>query len=356
MTSQAAQSGSFEAKAHGLVYPFDTPPPFGETHAITEDVLWLRMPLPFALNHINLWLLKDKDKWIIVDTGLNIKETRDLWKKTLHDSQGNPFDIKEIIVTHMHPDHIGCAGWLAQLFKVPLSMSRTDYLMCRSLVADTGNRAPEEALSFYRAAGFDAQALEVYQERFGGFGRYIAPLPNAFKRLKDGDTCTINDKQWHVVVGSGHTPEHLCLYCPQSKIMLSGDQVLPRISSNVSLFPTEPEANPLQDWLDSCARLQKKIPDDVLVLPAHNTPFYGLHERLKALIDGHERGLARLLKTCQKPHRSVDVFSTLFKRPITNDTRIMATGESLAHLRCLVHREKMRVTRDDHGVDWYQSL
>jgi glyoxylase-like metal-dependent hydrolase (beta-lactamase superfamily II) len=208
---------------------------------------------------------------------------------------------------------------------------------------------------FFRAAGWDEDAIEHYKARFGGFGRALHALPDSFHRLNDGDEIMIGGRTWRVVVGSGHSPEHACLHCPELKLMISGDQVLPRISSNVSVFPTEPDGDPLTDWLTSLARIRTKIPDDVLVLPAHNDPFHGLHARIDHLIGGHERGLARLHALIAEPKRAVDVFRALFRRQIDHNLLGLATGESLAHLNCLMARGQATRTRDENGVDWYQA-
>jgi glyoxylase-like metal-dependent hydrolase (beta-lactamase superfamily II) len=181
-------------------------------------------------------------------------------------------------------------------------------------------------------------------------------LPQAFHRLSDGQELLIGKSRWRIVVGRGHAPEHACLWCPERKLMISGDQILPRISSNVSVFPTEPDANPLQEWLDSCHHLGALIPDTTLICPAHNEPFYGVSTRMKQLIDGHEEGMAKLLELCATPKRAVDVFPALFRAKITGGNYGMATGESLAHLNCLIARGQIRRSRDADGVDWYQRI
>lgn len=343
-------------KAHGLRYPFESLPQTGKPIEVAPGVFWARMTLPFALDHINVWLLEDGEGYAIVDTCVDMKISRAHWE-TLFDAFMGAKPVTKVIVTHMHPDHVGLAGWLVERFDCPFYMSRTDYLMCRAMAADTGKQAPEEAIRFYRAAGFNEEALSRYRERFGSFGEAIFPLPQSYRRLQQGDVLRIGDADWHIEVGSGHAPEHVCLYSPDKKLLISGDQVIPRISSIVSLFPTEPRANPLQDWIDSCARLKRDLPDDVLVLPAHNEPFYGLHARLQALIDGHEKSLVRLHDLCDEPRRAIDgkVFSTLFKRKITREVFFMATGESLAHLMCLVHRGKLKMDFDENGVCYFKQ-
>jgi len=338
-----------------LEYPFETRPAPGETIEIRPGIHWIRMRLPMQLNHINLWLLEDGDGWTIVDTGIRNDETTSAWEQLFFGAmRGRP--IKRVIVTHMHPDHIGLAGWLCRRFKVELWISRTEYLMCRNLAADTGQEAPNEALRFYRAAGFPEELLENYKARFGGFGHGLHKLPNAFHRIIEGDEIDIGGRIWHIVSGNGHSPEHSCLWCPEENLFISGDQILPKISSNVSVHPTEPDANSLQDWLDSCAKLKGVVPDTALVLPSHNEPFRGAGLRLTELIDMHENNLEKLRTLCAEPKRAVDCFPALFRSRITEGLYGMATGESLAHLNCLRARGMMSRTADKNGIDWYETI
>jgi glyoxylase-like metal-dependent hydrolase (beta-lactamase superfamily II) len=314
----------------------------------------VRLPLPFRLNHINVWLIEEEDGTTIIDTGLNDSSIREVWESVFNGvMKARP--VKRVIVTHLHPDHVGLAGWLCEKFDVPLTMTRTEYLLCRTMTADTGREAPPEGIRFYKAAGFSEEALARYRKRFGFFGAAIHRLPQSYSRMVDGEHLTIGGREWHVVIGSGHSPEHACLYCPALGLVISGDQILPRISSNVSVHPTEPEADPLAEWLSSCARLKSVLPADVLVLPSHNEPFRGVHIRLDSLIRGHEMALSKLADLCRTPKRAVDVFGTLFLGMVSEATYIMATGESIAHLNCLIGRGKMRRNRDAEGVDWYQT-
>ncbi len=338
-----------------LEYPFETRPEIGQSIVIVPGVEWVRMRLPMQLNHINLWLLEDGDGWTVVDTGIKNEETTQAWEQLFTGPmKGRP--IKRVIVTHMHPDHIGLAGWLVRKFDVPLWITRTEFLMCRNLVSDTGQEAPNEGLRFYRAAGFPEEMLENYRTRFGGFGYGVYRLPSAYRRIIDGEEIQIGAYTWLVVGGNGHSPEHACLWCPELNIFISGDQILPRISSNVSVHPTEPDADPLQDWLDSCSKLKRIVPDDALVLPAHNEPFRKGPLRLQDLIDMHDANLEKLHALCADPKRAVDVFPALFRSRITEGAFGMATGESLAHLNCLIARGRMKRTADTNGIDWYQSI
>jgi len=339
-----------------LVYPLGEPPPPGEAREIAPGVRWVRMPLPFALQWINLWLIEDGDGWTIVDTGIANEPTREYWR-TIFEATLGARPVKRVISTHMHPDHMGLAGWICRKFGAQLWMSRLEYITGRMLVADTGREAPEEGVRFYRAAGWDEDAIDSYKVRFGGFGKAVSKVPDAYRRLSDGETIEIGGRPWRVITGNGHCPEHVCLLQEELKLFISGDQVLPRISSNVSVFPTEPDGDPLADWISSCKKLLATTRNDVLVLPAHNEPFLGLHERLQHLIDGHERALARVLHRLQQgPKRAVDLFGALFARKIGADLLGMATGESIAHANCLVGRGVARRVTDDQGVIRYEAI
>ena len=324
-----------------LIYPWAEPPELGRTREVADGLLWIHLPLPFALNHVNAWLLRDEAGWTVVDTGIEAPDMAEPWDRIFADDlDGAP--VTRVICTHMHPDHIGRAGAICRRFDARLWMTRLEYVTGRMLLADTGRSAPEAGVRFYRAAGWDAPALAQYRERFGQFGSAVSPLPDSFRRLEDGQVLTIDGRAWRVVVGSGHSPEHACLYSRELQVFIAGDQVLPRISPNVSVFPTEPDADPLGDWMASLAKLEREVPDDVLVLPSHGRPFRGLHARLQELARGHEMSLDRLARSLDAPKRAVDVFGNLFARRIEGGLLGMATGEALAHLA--------RLERDGRAV------
>jgi glyoxylase-like metal-dependent hydrolase (beta-lactamase superfamily II) len=342
--------------AASLHYPIEAEPQTGDGSAIeiAPGVLWLRMPLFASLPWINVWAIAEEGGWTIVDTGLHSQKTIEAWQAAFAGPLGGA-PVLRVVVTHMHPDHCGMAGWMTEHFKVPLYMSRLEYLTCRLMAADTGRKAPEEGIAFYRAAGWDAPPLEGYKEKFGSFGQMIYPLPASYRRISDGDLLRLGAHEWTVAVGNGHSPEHACLHCPGLKLFISGDQVLPRISSNVSVHPTEPEADPLSDWLGSLAMIVGRIPDDVLVLPAHNSPFKGLHARARELTESHRRGLARLEDMLTEPRRVIDVFGALFARPITSELLGMATGEAVAHLNYLSAAGRAIRESDKDGVWWWRK-
>ena len=342
----------------GLDYPLEGVPDVGDTMEILPGLHWVRMPLPFSLKWINLWLIDDGEPgWTIVDTGIPLDETRDAWRQIFEKKlAGRP--VWRIIVTHMHPDHSGNAGWLSRKFPgAGLWMTQLEYLTCRMLVADTGRDAPQAGIDFYNAAGWTQAQVGNYRERFGEFGRAVSQMPDSYRRLRDGETIRLGGHDWQAIIGRGHSPEHCCLYSEALNVMISGDQLLPRISSNVSVHPTEPLANPLADWIASCEKLRDMVPEDVLVLPAHNEPFHGAHKRLDHLVKGHEAALKRLKQRLEEaPRRVVDVFPAVFGRAIGDDVLSMATGEALAHLRCLIERGEAGVERDGDGVDWYTAV
>jgi len=336
-------------------YPFEAPPKQGQAVEVAPGILWMRKPLPPPLSHINTWAIADGAGWTAVDTGMQSSETAAGWSEAIAGALKHR-PIERVFGTHMHPDHIGMAGWLTRRFECRLWMTRLEYLTCRVLVADTGREAPAEGVEFYRRAGWDDEAIDQYRARFGGFGKAVYQLPDSYRRIVDGERIAIGEHEWTVVVGSGHSPEHASLYCPALRVLISGDQVLPRISSNVSVFPTEPDADPLADWFDSLVHFERTVPDDVLVLPSHNEPFTGLHSRLHSLANGHLRGLDRLRKQLAEPKRVVDLFGALFARNVYADPHLlgMATGECIAHLNYLIARGEAKAERGDDGVDRYR--
>jgi glyoxylase-like metal-dependent hydrolase (beta-lactamase superfamily II) len=347
---------SFEARApythKGLTYPFGrSAPESGEVIQIADGVAWARLLVPGALKHINVWLLDDGDGIVIVDTGLDIAESRDAWEGLLAGPlAGRP--ITRVIVTHFHPDHLGLAGWLCERFDAPLWMTRGEWLFARMLTADRRDAPPREAFAYWRAAGWDEARIEAEAAKgWGRFASVVSPVPVSFIRMSEGETLRIGARDWRIVIGSGHSPEHACLIDEAGELMIAGDQVLPRITSNVSLSLSEPMADPLGEWLDSIAKLQT-LADHFLVLPSHGDPFTGLHARLDALDRGHRERLDALHEHLLTPRRAVDCFSILFGRKIDDSIFGPATGEAMAHLRHLeVEGRARREVRE--GTCWF---
>lgn len=352
------QDDSFTATSRaGLIYPWgEAAPGAGETIRIAPGISWARIPMPGSLGHINSWILDDHDGVAVVDTGVCLTICSDAWK-ALYKGGLAETRVTRVIGTHLHPDHIGLAGWIAKKKDVALWMTRGEMLTARMIVGDTGETVPEEALVQSRAAGWDDEQIDA--QRNGGWGRFamvMYPLPRSYVRMQDGDVLDMGAQQWRVVVGSGHSPEHACLWNEREGVLVSGDQVLPRISSNVSINITEPEADPLGEWLDSIDKLIATVPGDVITCPAHGEPFKGLHVRLMALRDEHRMRLYNLAEAIAKaPMRAVESFPLLFNRPIGPDQLGMATGEALAHLKRLMVEGRIR-REDRDGVWWYHGV
>jgi len=339
-----------------LRYPFETAPSHGKTTQILPGLLWLQMPLPMALDHINLYLIEDTDGWWIVDTGMAIGPTQELWEQIFADQLGDK-PIKAVLCTHMHPDHIGMAGWLCDRWRVPFYMTRGEYLSGRTFSALTKDDFSWTSAQYLRRSGYCEEKIEEYKQSFGGFGSIMTPMPMAYRRLCDGDTLTIHGNRWRVVVGDGHSPEHACLYSESLNVLISGDQVIPRITSNVSVSGGEPDANPLEDWLDSHEHFLRVLPADALVCPAHNTPFYGLHERLRFLIEHHNEHLLALEEACVDAQPTAfELLPVMFTRKLDSSQIGLALGECVAHLNYLYQRGQLSREEDENGHYRYGSI
>lgn len=339
-----------------LKYLFDDVPAPGELREVAPGVQWLRMPLPMALDHINLYLLEDDDGWWIVDTGIALGPTEELWEQIFDEHlQGKP--VKAVIATHYHPDHIGMAGWLCEKWRVPFYMTQAEYLSGLTFSRTQKEHFSWTSEQFLQRSGYSEQQIEASRSHFGGFGPYIKPMPTAYRRLSDGDVLTINGKRWRVIVGRGHSPEHACLYCGALNVLISGDQVIPRITSNISVMGSEPDANPLKDWFNSHEHFLDRLPSDSLVLPAHNAAFYGLHERLRYLIEHHEEHLLALEQACLEGQpMAMDLLPVLFKRELDESQVGLALGECVAHLNFLLQRGQIERKLDEQGRYRYQSV
>lgn len=338
-----------------LTYRFEEQIPRpGSVTAIADGVYWIRMPMGGRLNHINVWLLRDGEGWTVVDTGLFNDTVQGHWR-TIFERYLDGKPITRVIATHLHTDHTGLAGWIVRQWDCELWMSRADFYMCKTMAADGPSDVPEDAIRFYRRAGFTEDRLDRYRQRFGQFGASISALPAGYRRIRDGQYLDINGREWRAIIGHGHAPEHVCLYCPELKLIIGGDQLLPKITPNVSVQPSEPHANPLREWISSCDRFREQLPPNLLVLPAHESLYEGLHERLTALIDWHEVALEKLYDLCSEPRRAVDVFPALFKSEINDYSYFPATGESLAHLHCALERRMLSVEEDENGVAWWRQ-
>lgn len=318
----------------GLSYAFPEAPAPARLITVAPGVHWLRMPLPFALDHINLWLVEDgapdASGWTLIDTGICRDEVKALWRRLVAGPMTGR-SVRRVIATHFHPDHVGLAGWLAAEHHVPLWMTRGEWLMTALLQRDVEGVAAAEQVAFYRRNGLSEDWAAPLAERGNTYRRRIAPPPAGFHRIVDGEEIAIGDERWTVIVGTGHAPEHACLYCARLGVLISGDQILPKITPNVSLFAGEPDSDPLGDFLRSLDRF-RGLPEDTLVLPSHGFPFRGLGARLDAMAEHHEARLLEIIEACDTPRTAAEMIPLLFRRTLDVHQIMFAMGESLAHL------------------------
>lgn len=318
----------------GIRHPFDTPPAEGRATEVAEGILWFRLPLPMALDHVNIYALDDGDSWTIIDAGLSSKRSKAIWGALL----AGPLRAKpvtRVILTHHHPDHVGLVGWF-QSRGAELLATRTAWLYARMLTLDVQDRPTPETMTFYRRAGLSEAALaQKAAERPFNFADIVDPLPLGFTRLSEGQTLRAGGRDWTVRLGQGHAPDHATLW--SEGLVLGGDQFLPRISANIGVYPTEPEADPLTDWLESCRSFQPHAADQ-LILPGHKLPFTGLPFRLPQMIENHEAALGRLVDHLATPRTASDCFMPLFRREVGSAEHGLALVEAIAHLNCLLRR------------------
>ena len=300
----------------GLRYPWEDPPEEGAAIEVAPGVLWMRLPLPMKLDHVNVYALDDGDSWTVIDTGFASRRSRSIWQALLDGPlAGRP--VTRVIVTHHHPDHVGLAGWFQSEFGAELVTTRTAWLFSRMLMLDEQVVPAPETIAFYKSAGMDPEILaERASERPFNFADVVAPMPLGFTRIQQGDVVTIAGRQWDVHTGNGHAPEHATFWSRDDNLVLAGDQILPSISPNIGVYATEPMADPVADWLESCERLAGLARRDHLVLGGHKLPFTGLPVRMRQLIDNHHSALDRLLDHLTEPRTAHGCFQPLFKREI----------------------------------------
>jgi glyoxylase-like metal-dependent hydrolase (beta-lactamase superfamily II) len=332
-----------------LDYPFVAPATDGSVVEVAPGILWVRMPMPMALDHINLYLLRGDDGWTLIDTGLKTEATRDRWEHIAATHlQGLP--IVRLVCTHMHYDHAGLASWLCERFNIPLYMTHGEYFMLRALSDPMPDPLPQAQIEFYERAGMPQERVDRMWKAMRK-DPFMPAQPHSFNRMRGGDDIELGGRLWRVVIGEGHSPEHACLYCEKDEILIAGDQLLPRISSNVLVTGIEPEGNPLQLWLESLTRLEKLAPD-TLVLPSHERVFRGLHARTQELREHHEHQF-KLLRAHLTEHDSCTAFEAmlhLFPRLRGPVDDMLALGEIIAHLSWLRFEGVLRRVLDEDGA------
>ena len=341
----------------GIAYPWAEPPAPGAAIEVAPGVLWMRLPLPMKLDHVNVYALDEGDGWTVVDTGFDTAKTRAIWQMLLDGPlAGQP--VTRVIATHHHPDHLGLAGWFMER-GAALWTTRTAWLTARMLVLDEQDAPTPETIAFWRAAGMPSDLLaQRAAERPFNFADCVHPLPLGFTRLQDGQTVRFGGRDWDVATGDGHAPEHATFWSQSDDLVIGGDQLLPGISPNLGVYPTEPAADPVGEWLASCTRFLGLAEDRHLVLPGHKLPFTGLPMRLDQMHENHVSALDRVVQLlAESPQSAVGCFPALFKRPIGPAEIGLALVESVAHLNHLARQG--RITRagiDAHGAELWRAL
>jgi len=336
-------------------FPWAEPPAEGAATEVAEGVLWLRLPLPMKLDHVNVFALDGGDGWTLVDAGLDWKRGRAAWEAALAGPlAGRP--VRRVLVTHYHPDHVGLAGWFRAEHGAEIVATRTTWLFARMLQLDVQERPAPEAVAFWRRAGMpEAMLAQRMAERPFNFADCTAPLPLGFTRIEEGDTIRAGGRAWDVRLGSGHAPDHATLWSRDDRLVLGGDQLLPSISPNLGVYPTEPEADPIAAWFASCRRLAAHARDDQLVLPGHKLPFTGLPARMIQLEQNHVEALARLRAWLdERPRTAHECFAPLFGREVGPGEYGLALGEAVGHLNHLLRTgTATRSERHDGAWLWH---
>jgi glyoxylase-like metal-dependent hydrolase (beta-lactamase superfamily II) len=329
-----------------LHYPHPQTPSPGETVEVAPGVRWLSMPLPFALDHINLWLIHDT----IMDTGIGDERTRSLWEKILAGK-----DISRVILTHYHPDHAGNAAWLCQKFGAEFWTTQGEYLTAHAVRGSSAGYTTEAVLEVFRRNGLDAERASQMGGRGNRYAALVPEFPLSYRRIIEGDKIAMGGHEWRAFIGHGHAPEHLSLYCEALNVVIAGDMLLSTISTNVSVWSIDPEGDPLRLFLHSLQRY-RELPEDVLVLPSHGKPFRGAHVRVAELESHHEKHFAKLIEALKdKPRSAGELLGLLFRRPLDAHQTFFAMGEAIAHLHYLYYAGRLKRANGADGIMRYAA-
>lgn len=337
-----------EARADdGLSYPWVEAPSGENFIEVAPGILWFRIPLPFRLDHVNIYLIDDGDGWAVLDTGISNQATRDAWERIVATAlKGRR--LTRLIVTHFHPDHIGLAGWMCERFGMPLLTSQTCYLGCINISLSPNAMGEKPYQDFYRSHGMSEETAQLVATQGNGYLRMVSPLPHTFRRLVAGDVLEIGGRSFEVLSGDGHAAEQLMLFLAEENVFLASDQVLAKISPNVSVWAVDPEGDPLGLYIRSLRAIEKAIPGNALVLPGHQLPFYGVHERAQQLAAHHEERCERIAAACRQGAKSVaELVPALFPRPLDPHQLSFAFSETHAHVNYMVGRRELAWDRSD---------
>ncbi len=339
------------ALPHTLEFPFAAPPKAGEVVEVRPGIFWARLALPFRLDHVNLYLIEDGAGLALIDTGIDNPLSRAAWEALL-DGPLKGRKLTRLIATHFHPDHIGLAGWLCERFDMPLAMSQTEYLLALNIRLDPSALKSEPYRGFYRSHGLSEASTEILLGNGLQYLRMVAPPPKTFQRLMADDRLTIGGRTFAVLTGGGHSPEHVMLFSAEDNLILAGDQILAKISPNVSVEAMEPDGDPLGVYLRSLERMKTRLPEDVLVLPGHNLPFVGLHTRADELIAHHEARCMAIVEACRRAQQTAaELVPVIFGRPIDDPHQLVfAFGEALAHINTMIRADRLKVAHAERGL------
>ena len=332
-----------------LSYPFPDVPAPGTTIEVASGIHWLSMPLPFALDHINLWLLEEEGGWTVVDTGIGNSETRALWERILAGKH-----VTRVVVTHYHPDHAGNAAWLCQRHGAELWTTQGEYLTAHAVRTSSAGYTGDAVLAVFRKNGLDEERAGRMRSSRNRYADLVPEFPLSYRRIIEGDEIPIGKHRWRAIIGHGHAPEHLSLFCKELNTVIAGDMLLSTISTNVSVWSIDPEGDPLRLFLDSIARY-RELPDDVLVLPSHGKPFRGAHRRVEQLERHHRDRLSELTDSLKSPKSAAELLGVLFRRPLDTHQTFFAMGEAIAHLHYLYYAGRAERALGNDGIMRYAT-
>ena len=340
-----------QPRKSALSFPRSEPPAFGELVEIADGILWTRIPLPFRLDHVNVYLIEDQGGWAILDTGVDNGPSRQVWEslfgKLLHGRS-----LTKVIVTHFHPDHIGLAGWLCKRFNLPLYTSQTTYLGCLNISLQPGALEAPVYREFYLRHGLDPKVADLVRTQGHAYLRLVTQLPPTFTRIVGGDTLTIGGRDFLLMSGDGHAPEQIMLLAKEDGLFLAADQVLAKISPNVSVWAVDPLGDPLGLYLRSLRSLKDQVAPDVLVLPGHQLAFYGLHTRIDESTAHHELRCSLILQACKKEaHSAAELVPVLFPKALDPHQMSFAFSETQAHINYLLRRNELSWVQSADGVE-----